>query len=166
MSTQPTLPPIPKFAQIGPDSTSDWQAFYRWLTQTVNFLQNLISQLTTLIAQVTPGWVIDVIVSNVVTPDLSKGQIHIITLNQPAQITIAAPINVGSLLTGSLVVFFVVQDAIGSRPTPILDPIFIGAANWSMAPDPASYSTLVFRLGANDKFYLVNDIMNGAGWAA
>ena len=159
----------PKFqtttGQVGPVGVQDWTDFYRWLTSQFKTINSAINLIQTLTQQVTPGWIVEPIVNNEITPDCAAGLVHVVILDQPTQITVNDAVNPSSALLGSIFSLYVVQDVSGQRPTPRLGTGYVGVdPSWTMAIDPNTYSALNFRVSSNGKLYLMADPINGAAW--
>lgn len=119
----------------------------------VNYWTNIQTALDKLVSGASAGYVVDAIVTNAVTPDLSKGFTHEITLNQAAQITINNPANVP--VAGSTIKFRVLQDVTGGRPAPLWGTNYTGLTNAAeIVEDASTYTVYQFTVIPSGKLAL------------
>ena len=107
------------------------------------------------------GWYVDAIAANAVTPDLSQGATHVVTLNQAQQVTINNPVHTSALQTGQPVTLYIAQDGAGGRPTPVFGTAYVGLNNFYVAPDADTYTVLNFRLAPSGNLFLADNYATG-----
>jgi hypothetical protein len=101
-------------------------------------------------ATVVDGYVILTIVSDHVTPDLSLGLNFKLILNQAAQVTVNNPIFTGgSIIPGSTMTLYVIEDSSGGRPTPAFDSDF--GSDVAQEIDGAADTRSIFGLTFHDE---------------